>query len=331
MEYIFDDLEVCECIGMFEEEYVYDIEMDDQTHTFVANDILVHNSLYISYKGLIDSIEGSDKMTIEKKLSIIVDLNTGYLDSHNREFMKEYYNSRHVDSVQNFELETVARSGVWLDVKKRYAQILLWKDGKTFDINNLPMKIKGLEMVKSSYPKQSRKCLNNLVRYLLEIDSNDYLLQKLNIKMQEEKRSFYNADLEDICGNISVQGYTKYILDDTNPTGLKIAPKTPYNVRALGNYNWIRNINNLPGDPIYGGKIKWYCYYPYNVHTKKTEPQYFAFQSRNYPKWANEYAPISKIEMFNKTVIDPFNRIIKAIGIGELNSSGEIQMTLFDF
>jgi hypothetical protein len=149
--------------------------------------------------------------------------------------------------------------------------------------------------------------------------------------MQEEKRSFYNADLEDICGNISVQGYTKYILDDTNPTGLKIAPKTPYNVRALGNYNWIRNINNLPGDPIYGGKIKWYCYYPYNVHTKKTEPQYFAFQSRNYPKWANEYAPISKIEMFNKTVIDPFNRIIKAIGIGELNSSGEIQMTLFDF
>ena len=47
MEYILDDLEVCECIGIFEDEYVYDIEMDDPTHTFIANDILVHNSLYI--------------------------------------------------------------------------------------------------------------------------------------------------------------------------------------------------------------------------------------------------------------------------------------------
>lgn len=331
MEYIFDDLEVCECIGMFEEEYVYDIEMDDPTHTFIANDILVHNSLYISYKGLLDSIEGIEKMSIDKKLSIIVDLNTGYLDSHNREFMKEYYAGRFVDSVQNFELETVALSGVWLDVKKRYAQILLWKDGKTFDINNLPMKIKGLEMVKSSYPKQARECLKKLVRYLLEIDSKDYLLQKLNIKMQEEKHNFFNADLEDICGNVGVQGYTKYILDDEDPTGLKIAPKTPYNVRALGNYNWIRNVNNLPGDPLYGGKMKWYCYYPNKVGSKKMEPQYFAFQSRNYPKWADEYAPISKNEMFNKTVLDPFNRIVQAIGIGTLNSDGAIQLSLFDF
>jgi hypothetical protein len=289
------------------------------------------DSLYISYKGLIDSIECSDKMTIEKKLSIIVDLNTGYLDSHNREFMKEYYAGRFVDSVQNFELETVALSGVWLDVKKRYAQILLWKDGKTFDINNLPMKIKGLEMVKSSYPKQARECLKKLVRYLLEIDSKDYLLQKLNIKMQEEKHNFFNADLEDICGNVGVQGYTKYILDDAHPTGLKIAPKTPYNVRALGNYNWIRNVNNLPGDPLYGGKMKWYCYYPNKVGSKKMEPQYFAFQSRNYPKWADEYAPISKNEMFNKTVLDPFNRIVQAIGIGTLNSDGAIQLSLFDF
>ena len=55
-----------------------------------------------------------------------------YLDEHNREFMKQYYASRHVDSVQNFELETVALSGAWLDVKKRYAQVLLWKDGKTY-------------------------------------------------------------------------------------------------------------------------------------------------------------------------------------------------------
>ena len=212
MEYLFDDIEICECVGKFEEEYVYDIEMDDPTHTFVANDILVHNSLYISYENILKTIKNNENMSLEEKAHFIVNLNTGFLDEHNREYMKEYYASRFVDSVQNFELETVALSGVWLDVKKRYAQLLLWKDGKTFDVDSLPLKTKGLEIIKSSYPKQARESLKRLVRFLLEDTSNEYLLQKLNIKIQEEKRLFYSADIEDICGNVGVQGYTKYIL-----------------------------------------------------------------------------------------------------------------------
>jgi hypothetical protein len=50
IEYIFDDIESCEMIGEFNGEYVYDIEVDDDNHTFIANDILVHNSLFVSFK-----------------------------------------------------------------------------------------------------------------------------------------------------------------------------------------------------------------------------------------------------------------------------------------
>jgi hypothetical protein len=190
--------------------------------------------------------------------------------------------------------------------------------------------IKGLEMVKSSYPKAARECLKRLVRYLLEDQTDSFILQRLNIKMMEEKSIFFKAELEDICGNVGVQNYTKYIISDTDPICLKVAPKTPYNVRALGNYNWIRNTNNLPGDPLYGGKVKWYCYYPGGKkHKKKQEPEYFAFQSRNYPKWADQYAPVSREDMFTRTVLDPFNRIMEAIGIGILKSDGSIQMGLF--
>lgn len=330
MDFEFVEIESCECVGEFTDEYVYDIEMDDPSHTFIANDILVHNSLYISYEDVIKSIKDNDKLSLEKKTQIIVDLNTGFLDDHNRQYMNEYYASRHVDSVQNFELETVALSGVWLDVKKRYAQILLWKDGKTFDIDSLPMKIKGLEMVKSSYPKQARESLKRIVRYMLESDSDNYMLQRLNMKMIEERKKFDEADIEDICGNVGVQNYTKYIVSDTDPMGLQVAPKTPYNVRALGNYNWIRNVHNLPGDPLYGGKVKWYCYYPGGTKAnKKSQPEYFAFQSRNYPKWADKYAPVSRADMFTRTILDPFNRIIEAVGIGTLNLDGSIQMGLF--
>lgn len=287
------------------------------------------DSIYLSYEGLLDSIEGSESMTIEQKRDILVNLNLKFLDAHNNEFMTNYYNKRHAKSVHNFELETICMSECRLNVKKRYAQLLLWKDGKIYDVDKLPMKTKGLEMIKSSYPKQARESLKELVRFLLEDKSNEFLLQRLNIEMQKQREVFNNADIEDVCGNVKVQNYTNYILDDNNALGVQVAPKCPYNAKALGNYNNIRNVNNLPGDPIYGGKVKWYYYRPNGIKSQRKEPDYFAFQSRKYPKWAAKYAPIDREAMFEKTVLAPFNRILNAANIGELKRDGSMQMELF--
>ena len=54
------DIVRCEQIGYFDNEYVYDIEMVDDTHTFVANNILVHNSIYSSYTDIINSTDWFD-------------------------------------------------------------------------------------------------------------------------------------------------------------------------------------------------------------------------------------------------------------------------------
>lgn len=48
-EYKFDSVLSCEPVGEFDDEYVYDVEVDDESHTFIANDILVHNSLFVSF------------------------------------------------------------------------------------------------------------------------------------------------------------------------------------------------------------------------------------------------------------------------------------------
>lgn len=290
------------------------------------------DSLYISYENFVKTIKGYENMTPEERGRIIVEFNTKYLDAHNREYMNEHYRRRHVNSVQNFELETLALSGVWLDVKKRYAQVLLWKDGKTYSVEDgLPMKAKGLELIKASYPKQTREGLQRLVRYLLEDDDDDqYLLHRLNIKMQEEKRLYFNADIDDICASMKVNNYNQYIINDSSKAGLMVAAKCPPNVKAAGNYNRIRQVYNLPGDPIYGGKVKYYEYYPHGT-VKRGNTEYFAYQAKHYPKWADKYAPIAKDVMFQKFTLDPFNRIIEAIGVGTLNLDGSIQlgMTLF--
>lgn len=57
IEYIFDEIESCEEVGIFDDEYVYDVEVDDDTHTFIANDILVHNSLFVSFEPAIQHCE----------------------------------------------------------------------------------------------------------------------------------------------------------------------------------------------------------------------------------------------------------------------------------
>ena len=286
------------------------------------------DSLYISYENFVKTIDGYENMSAAERGRIVVEFNTKYLDAHNREIMDEHYKGRFVKSVQNFELETLALAGVWLDVKKRYAQVLLWKDGRTYDPSEvLPMKAKGLELIKASYPKQAREALKRLVRQLLEDDDEQYLIHKLNASMQAEKRAYYEADIDDICGSVKVNNYHKYITCDNDPMGLHVSDKCPYNARALGNYNRLRQVNKLPGDPIYGGKLKWFVYRPSGI-VKKNNLDYFAYPMKNYPKWADKYAPIAKDAMFQKQLLDPFNRIIEAIGIGNLKLDGAVQMNM---
>jgi len=56
-EYTIEEIDTIECIGDFDDEYVYDIEVDDDTHTFIANDILVHNSIYMKFEEVIESTD----------------------------------------------------------------------------------------------------------------------------------------------------------------------------------------------------------------------------------------------------------------------------------
>jgi len=281
------------------------------------------DSLYISYKELLNTIKNSDKMTVVQKRNIIVRFNTEFLDGHNRQFIKDYYNTRGGNSVHNFELETLNRAGIWQNAKKHYAQLLLWKDGKIFDIDKLKMKVTGLEMNKPSAPTLSRTILSSLVRFILENPSDNYLIHKLNQKVSQYKIEWNNAIIDDICPNIKINGYKKYIIDDKGEM-LIVALKCPANVRALGNYNRIRNYYKLPGDEIYSGKMK-----QYEFRCDKDKWDYFAYEAMNCPVWSQKYAPIDRTRMFQKYVLDPLNRIITPAGLPELNIDNSIQISLF--
>ncbi len=284
------------------------------------------DSIYMEYSSLMRTCIGSDQWTEEEKLKFVLNVNLDFLNEHNRQYMEEYFSKRHAKSIQNFELETVAKSGVWLNVKKRYAQILLWKDGKFYDTDELPLKVKGLEMVKSSYPEMSRESLKAIVRFMLENSTDEHLIHRLNILVQEYKDKFYNAPIDEICGTVGLSNYSKYIISDTGRV-LECEKGTPYQVRAAGNYNWLKNKYSLPGDPLKTGKVKWYKMRRLDgSHTI----EFFAYPAGDYPDWADKYAPIARDEQFRQMVLEPLNRIITAIGMPELRIDGSVQMSLLD-
>lgn len=281
------------------------------------------DSLYIEYESLISTCVGSENWDIDRKLKFVLDVNLDFLNEHNYKYIYDYFEKRNAKSIQNFELETVALAGIWLNVKKRYAQLILWKDGKFYDKDDLPLKVKGLEINKSSIPIYARAILSDVVRYMLEFSNEPNLVDLINMRVQQHKYQFFNAPIDEICGTLKLSNYSKYIIDDTKDV-LVAMKGTPFQVRAAGNYNVIRNTKRLPGDKLYTGKIKWY-------HMRRLQgskkDEYFAYPAGKYPKWADTYAPVARDIQFQQMVLDPLNRIITAIGLPELRLDGSKQIS----
>lgn len=285
------------------------------------------DSIYSSYAELIKTIKGHETWDDVKIAHFIVDLSLNFLNDHNKEVMKQHYFARHARSMPHeFELETLNKSGVWLNVKKRYAQVLLWKDGKYFDQDELPLKVKGLEMIKSSYPKIARNTLKMLTRTLLENDGPS-LIHKLNMEMQKSISVFNNASIEDVCPTSSVNNYDKFVVNDEDPNNLILQRGTPFVVRATALHNSYIKKYNYKGNLSYGGKHRWYVIKDKN--SRKSVDNYFAYEPGLYPEWAAKTYPIDRKAMFERMILSPFNRILEPIGLPVLQYEGSIQTDLF--
>ena len=318
-----------------------------KTGVHEKGDLLVYgdtDSLYSSYDPLLQTIKGYENMSDKELLDIVLKINLEFLDNHNNEYITEYYNKRGGKSIHAFELETVSLAGIWLDKKKNYAQILLWKDGKFFDMDNLKLKAKGLEVIKGAWPKYAKKLLHDYIMYLFTLKNDGYIAQKINIMVQETKQSFMDAPIDSICGSVKVNKYgsnvghitgkgNKATFERANAQesvlDLQCKSQAGRGVKGAYNYNRIKAKYNIPGDTIRNGKVKWY-FYRNGIQPNKSRSNItdcydvMCFEALNYPEWLEKYAPIDRRRMFQTQVIDPMNRIMHAIGEPLLTIDGQL-------
>lgn len=280
------------------------------------------DSCYISFEEVIQSCDWQGKFDSPKDLIIAINKNriSEYLNKQFDRYAEKFGTA----NFQDFELETISESGIWL-AKKKYILNKRWEDG--IDIPTLTeIMYKGIELAQSSTPQFARTKLDWLMRYILE-KKRDLSKRELTQLLRKIKEEFRMADPNDVSMGRSVNDYAKYIRNDS--TGFEVADKTPIHVRAAGYHNYLLNQNadmKRKYEMLKGGnKVKFY----YVKVSNDRENNVFAYTPGNYPY---EFAPpIDYDLMFEKSILDPINRVMVAFGMGEIPPGLQIVTSVLDF
>jgi len=316
-EYYFDDIESCEMIGDFEEEYVYDIEIDDEAHTFIGNNILVHNSLYVSFTPVMKSCNYKDE-----ELDFILHLDRVIVKKLFTKYLDEYAAKFGVKNIHDFELETINRSALHIQ-KKNYINNVVFEDGIFYE-NLSYFYPKGVEIVKSSTPPFVRENIYEFLRYIFANPDN-LNIRKILVIVKDLKKQFMMADIEDISMTTSCSNYQAKVIDDV--TDVVTVKGAHFGVKAAALHNYLLNKNSeykIKYDNIRGGRIKYYyCNHPKN--------NVFAYMRSMHPYEIaeKEGVKIDYDEQFNLTVLQIVNRFLEPIGLPTINKRLSVLNSIF--
>jgi DNA polymerase elongation subunit (family B) len=325
IEYFFDDVESCECVGEFVDEYVYDIEVDDETHTFIADNILVHNSLYFTYVPIMESCgyKGDG-------LEFILNIDKLFVKKLFNEWLELYSAKFGVKNLHDFELETIQKSALHIK-KKHYINNVVWEDGIFFDnLSNLIPK--GVEIVRRGSPPFIRGAhgepqmegIWKFIRYLFKDPDNVSIKDILKL-LKELKREFIVAPIEDISMSVSLSNYNQKCIDD-NKT-VDCVKGAHFSVKAAALHNYLLNKNpeyKVKYDLLRGGNVKWYfCKHPLNDR--------FAYMRSFHP---DEIVQKEKVEidydtLYEVSMLNIVNRFLEPIGLPHVSKRLSVLTSLF--
>lgn len=296
---------VVEDLGIQEID-VYDIEVEDN-HNFFANDLLVHNSIYVYVDKVIEKVGGEERFESTEKLVDFLDrfgkermepiIDKGYRELC--EYMNNYEHLMFMDreAIAGPPIRSEGLGGFWTG-KKRYGLNVWDMEGTRFAEPKL--KIMGLETQRSSTPKACQKSLKECIRRMLQ--EGESSLQEYYAVFEKE---FRQLDYREVAVVSSANNIAKYSDSYGNPV-----KGTPYHIKGALCYN--RQALAKSMDPIREGeKI---MILPLKAGNPFGE---ICFAWRSGTRIPNEFESevlkwLDWALLFNKTFVKPLSNITEA-------------------
>lgn len=162
----------------------------------------------------------------------------------------QYAKVFHNTDTHRFQIkqEYIAKSGLWI-AKKRYAQWVIFKEGKPTD----KMDIKGLDVVRSSFPEDFKKIMKEVLWNILKEKDKTATTDMIH----NFKSGLKNSPVLNVMKNSGVKEISKYTKKRKPFTGY--ISGTPAHVKSAINFNDLLTSNDIRDiEPITDGeKVKW--------------------------------------------------------------------------
>jgi DNA polymerase elongation subunit (family B) len=269
------------------------------------------DSIYMMAEPLVKHRYPQYKEFDEKRMAIEVDT----IATETQTFLNSFYDMLAErfffipKDKHRFEIkkEYISKAGFWV-AKKRYAQWMILKNGIPCD----KLDVKGLDVVRSSFPKAFQEQMSGMLKDILMGKDNDYV----DGKLLEFKKNMINLPVNKIAKGGAIKELSKYD-NGSWRTGDSVAnfeKGTPAHVKAGISYNRLLKFFNCPykHEPIRDGdKVKWVY-----LKTNPLGLDTVAFKDYNDPKEIMEFVEqyidrdmIYKAELENK--VDDFYNALK--------------------
>jgi DNA polymerase elongation subunit (family B) len=301
----------------------YNKELGTQGKDF--NIYIDTDSVFFSAVPLLEHRYPEWKQKDDKEIALLVDEIAGETQDYINNFYdmlgKKIFNvDKHRFQIKK---EFVSRSGIWI-AKKRYAQWIIAENGIPMD----RLDVKGLDVVRSSYPAEFRKFMSEVLIQILRGDTEDILTDKI----QAFKKSLSKMDVVSIAKNSAVKELSKYLPKKKEQTAMfQFKSATPAHVKAAIAHNQLLIHFNCPSkyEPMKDGdKIKW-VYLKQNPYGLEG----LAFKGHNDApeviELVTQYIDYDKI--FERELLKKLEDFYGALGWGEVLSAAKTAEKFFSF
>ena len=308
------------------EDYVYDCEVDDNSHAFYANNILVHNSQFVNIACVTDDFKkkyGLDdnlaKWDDESKLKLWKWVDN-FVETEVNPFVQndligKTYHTEHPE-VLRYSLEYIGACGIY-EAKKHYAVHKILSEGPEIVDK---VKFSGIELKKASTPATVKDILRDIYLGVLKDDWNEHMFIDYVNSAYEKFKTLTVSDIAMWKGYNTAREAVGFLDMETGATGIS---------KACTYYNQMvehLKIGKKYDTILLGQKVR----FAYVIPSNEYGIECIAFHDGQWPK---EFDNIFKVDydvMFDKMVLSPLKGFLEATRFKKVDPRKQVVFDIFD-